>query len=199
MGLVLVTPPASEPLSVAEAKNYLRIDTDDEDGLIGELIKSARDFIESHTRRQLVTATWREIFDRFPEDSCPIRLSRSPVQTVGSVKYRDPADILQTLSASVFKVDGSESRARIALKELQEWPDTREEIAVVEVEYTAGYGTQLQQPPVAKSLIRYLVNLMHEHREPTIVGFSTLVNELPFGVQTWIQAQLDKLSDGEYV
>ena len=65
-GLTLVTAPASEPVSLTEAKAHLRLDSADDDSLITALIRSARETAEAHMRRALVSQTWRLSLDRFP-------------------------------------------------------------------------------------------------------------------------------------
>jgi uncharacterized phiE125 gp8 family phage protein len=51
MAAILIEPPASEPLSLAEAKNYLRVQHDADDALIAAMISAARMQAESRTRR----------------------------------------------------------------------------------------------------------------------------------------------------
>jgi hypothetical protein len=73
MGLKILTPPALEPISLADARLHLRITgTSDatiatpEDSLIKMLISSARRAAETITRRALITQQWKMVFDRFP-------------------------------------------------------------------------------------------------------------------------------------
>ncbi len=51
MTSILVAGPAVEPLSVAEAKTYLRLDHAEDDALLSTLIAAARSHIESVTRK----------------------------------------------------------------------------------------------------------------------------------------------------
>ncbi len=55
MRLSIVTPPEIEPVSLEEAKLYLRVDTGDENELITSLIKAARIMVEKETHRALNT------------------------------------------------------------------------------------------------------------------------------------------------
>lgn len=66
MPAILLTPPASEPLSVADAKSYLRVEHEDDDAIIAALIASARHHVEALTRTGLITQTWRLVRDGWP-------------------------------------------------------------------------------------------------------------------------------------
>jgi len=66
MGLQLVTPPALEPIGLADAKTHLRVDVEDDDALICALISAARDYVERFCRRALLTQTWLLALDHFP-------------------------------------------------------------------------------------------------------------------------------------
>ena len=63
MPMQLITPPAAEPVSLAEAKHHLRVDFDEDDALIQALICAARQSAEMLTQRQLVTARWRMVLN----------------------------------------------------------------------------------------------------------------------------------------
>lgn len=61
MGLACITPPTSEPLTLEEAKDWLRIDDDitDDDASIWPLVRRARQWVENRTNRALMRQTWR--------------------------------------------------------------------------------------------------------------------------------------------
>jgi uncharacterized phiE125 gp8 family phage protein len=71
MAAILLDPPASEPLSLAEAKNYLRVEHGADDALIAAMIAAARIQVESLTRRALVTQSWRIVLDRWSPTARP--------------------------------------------------------------------------------------------------------------------------------
>lgn len=66
MALSVLTPCASEPVTLATAKSWLRQDNSTDDDIIGVLISAARDHVERFTRRSLVRTTWRMTLDTFP-------------------------------------------------------------------------------------------------------------------------------------
>jgi uncharacterized phiE125 gp8 family phage protein len=47
MSAILLVPPSAEPWSVAEAKDFLRIEHDDDDAVIAALIAAARGHVEA--------------------------------------------------------------------------------------------------------------------------------------------------------
>ena len=65
-GLQIEIPPAVEPITVDQAKNFLKIDFDDDDNLIAALIQAAREHVEAFTARSLVNKGYIQTLDSFP-------------------------------------------------------------------------------------------------------------------------------------
>ena len=66
MATVQTSAPAVEPIALADAKAFLRIDTPDEDALIQSLIMTSRLHIEVALGLALIQQTWSCFFDRWP-------------------------------------------------------------------------------------------------------------------------------------
>src|SRR6185295_19907165 len=66
MPSILLTGPAVEPVTLAEAKLFLRVEHDDDDDLIAALVAGSRIHVEAQTRRALITQTWRLTRDAWP-------------------------------------------------------------------------------------------------------------------------------------
>lgn len=167
MALVLVTPPAEEPVSLDEAKAHLRVDHDTDDDLITALIAAARQFAETFTRRAFVTQTWRLELDAFPAE---IRLPRSPIQAVTSVQYVDEAGSTQTLGSSLYVLDKATEPARLIPAYDQSWPAARNFTAALKVTYTAGYGDAAAVPQAIKQALLLLIGHWYERREAVSVA-----------------------------
>ena len=141
----LLTPPAGEPVSLEEAKLHLRVDFNDDDGLIQMLISSARQAAETITNRQFMTARWRMILDSFPGPSLmgvpagqpftlpghAILIPKSPVQSVVAINYLDMASVQQTMPAANYTVDAACEPARITPIFGQIWPIPLPQIGAV--------------------------------------------------------------------
>ncbi len=84
MTMFLVTPPVLEPVTVADARAFLRISTDSEDDILRRLIAAAREIIESETGLSLIDQTWRLRVDRWPR-SGRLALFKYPVKMVTTV------------------------------------------------------------------------------------------------------------------
>ena len=52
MSLVQSAAPSVEPVTTTDQKNWMRVDTSDEDTLIGSLAAAARAYVEMATSRQ---------------------------------------------------------------------------------------------------------------------------------------------------
>jgi hypothetical protein len=65
MPVQLITPPASEPVTLGEAKDHLRLEHALDDAYITTLISAARQHIEQACWRGLVTQTWELVLESF--------------------------------------------------------------------------------------------------------------------------------------
>ena len=65
-GLALISPPAIEPLALADAKLHLKVDFTDDDTLISALITAAREYAETFTGKSFITRSYELYLDHFP-------------------------------------------------------------------------------------------------------------------------------------
>lgn len=184
MSTVVVTQPAIEPVSVADAKAHCRVVTTDDDSYIEALIAAARQYVEDNTRRKLITQTldWRRDYG-FPRGY--IELPYPPLQSVTSVTYVDGDGTTQTLSTSKYSVDTNSHTPRIYPVYSESWPTCRTEPNAVTVRYVAGYGDAASDVPQGlRHAIKLLVAHWYEAREPIVTG--TIVAQIPMSVQSLI-------------
>ena len=119
---VLVTPAATTPVTLAEAKEYLRVDSSAEDALITNLINVAVLFCEKYTKRDLVNKTYKTYRDNF---SNKITIKKSKLQSITSIQYYDNSDSLVTVFPSVYYFTDEPDFSSIYLKNNQTWPSDK--------------------------------------------------------------------------
>ena len=194
MPMQLITPPAGEPVSLAEAKLHLRVDFDDDDSLIQVLISAARQAAETLTNRQLVTARWRMVLDSFPGPSLmgvpagqtftlpghAVLLPKSPVQSVVEIRYLDMAGAWQVMSAASYTVDSACEPARITPVFGQIWPIALPQIGAVSVIFDVGYGDASAVPEGIKTWIKLRLGSLYVHREEVASMTRGRIDPLPF-------------------
>ena len=68
MALILISPPAVEPVTISELKNFLKVDPGDDtqDDVLATLAMAARSWCEGFTGRRFVQQTWQLLMDFFP-------------------------------------------------------------------------------------------------------------------------------------
>lgn len=164
-GLSQSAAPAAEPITLAEARLHMRIQTDytAEDSLIEDaLIPAARQYCETVTGRQFITATWVMKMDEFP---LVIWLPRPPAITVTSITYLDTAGDSQTVTAANYTLDTYALKGRITEAYGEVWPSTQSVANAVTVTYTAGYGAAATAvPETLKAAVLMVVADLYEHR-----------------------------------
>lgn len=195
----LVTAPAVEPVTLAEVKTHLRMDTGDADALITSLITAAREWTENYTGRAFINQTWRMWLDNWPLPnrdgiSCVI-LSRAPLLSVSSVKVYDEDDNSTTWSADNYFVDTAREPGRLALRTGAVWPTFERSANGIAIEYVAGYGSAASNvPETIKTAIKQLVAHWYEHRGDAVLSPSnrgdTMVLQAFVNIPLVIQALL---------
>jgi uncharacterized phiE125 gp8 family phage protein len=174
MGYTLLIPPAVEPLSLAEAKSYLRVEHDDEDELIGGLIRAARDYVEMATSRVLITQTWRFVYNAWPLAGW-LRLPLAPVRQLVAARIYDAANISHAVDTAAFTLDVTAATFGFVPWPL---PAPARKIAGVELDVELGYGPAgADVPAPLRQTIRLLVAESYEKRNlnaETAIPFATL-------------------------
>lgn len=135
---VTTAEPASEPVTLAEAKAQCRVDGADEDARLNSYITAARQLAEEFTGTRFVSQTAVLRASCFA-DLCHLPLA--PVSAVTGITYLDGAGDEQTLATSVYESVLIGLEPTIRLKINQSWPNIRTATDAVRVTVTAGYST----------------------------------------------------------
>jgi uncharacterized phiE125 gp8 family phage protein len=188
-GLKLITSPAVEPVSLAEARLHLRLETSGsppthpDDALVTSLIAAARQHIDGRDgwlNRALITQTWELHLDKFP-DLDDIRIPLPPLQSIVSVKYDDVNGVEQTVPAADYIVDTARRVGWVVPVTDTPWPATFDTINAVRVRFTAGYGNAgANVPAPIKAAMLLIIGHLYENREAVTVGVNA--QELPMAV-----------------
>jgi uncharacterized phiE125 gp8 family phage protein len=184
MSLVMTTPPALEPVTVAEAKAHLRVDGDAEDILIGSLVLTSRLHIEAALGLALITQSWTLALDRWPRGN-HIDLPMTPLQSVDDVRVVNGAGIAMIIPAESYLVDLASRPGRLV------WNNTIPPIPGlpakgIEIDFTAGFGATADSVPAPlKHAILMLTAHWYEHRDPDDIGTSAA--QVPAAVSDLIQ------------
>ena len=187
MGVVVDTPPIAEPLTLAEAKEHLRVDFAEDDGLIASYLAAARQTAEERTGLAAVERTliWSgSCFPKMERQGGEILLPHPPLIAVERVEYIDRDGVLQVLPAEDYEEDVSVMPGRLVAVPGKSWPVTDGSASAAAVIYRAGYGAPPAVADTFKHLVRLLLANFYEQREPVITG--TIATELPLGAQALI-------------
>lgn len=158
MSLQLSTAPTIEPITLDEAKLYLRVEHSADDADITRLIKAAREWVERVTWRALISQTWKLRLTRFP---CgPIYLPKPPLQSVSSVTYVDADGTSQTWNSSLWISDIYSEPGVLEPAYSQSYPVTRAIRQAVTITFIAGYGSAATDVParIREAIVEHVRN-----------------------------------------
>ncbi len=166
MSLILIDPPQREPISVLEMCVFLKIPPEDqEENLIKNLIRTARQAVEAYTARSLIRQSWRlqtglayglSLSDNVYLSGHKSRglkgleLPRSPfIQLIGKPKFVDNGN---ARDLSTYRLD---TAGRVAKMHFGDLP--ADQYGSLQIDFVAGYGDQPEEVPEP---IRHAVLMM---------------------------------------
>ena len=156
-----LAPPAMEPVTLAEARQFLRLDQTEEDDLLATLITAARLMIEAAAGRCLIEQRWRILRDRWPGDGT-IRLPLSPVMRIEAARVYDLLGAAQPVAETALALDTGIDPPRIRIA--GDVPEIGRSRAAIEIDLVAGYGaTSAAVPaPLRQAVLRLAARWFEE-------------------------------------
>jgi uncharacterized phiE125 gp8 family phage protein len=166
----------NRPISVADAKEHLRVvDSTEDDTYIGELIDAATTWCEDYCDRTFADKQYTVAFDdffgtRIELPRPPVRLNATAASATVTISYVDTGGATQTLTWSQsgtqqFRLDRDHVPALVYPLYLEVWPSVRLDDKSVQITYLAGYGGAANVPTPAKHAIKMLVGHWYLNRE----------------------------------
>ncbi|GGH13884.1 hypothetical protein GCM10007036_12790 [Alsobacter metallidurans] len=150
-----------EPITLAELKDWLKIDVADEDALLAAAIAAARLGVEAASGRKLVTQTWRLVLNAWPPS--PLSLPVTPVQAVSAIRVFNAANVATTVATAVYQFSGAFNPPQLAL--LGAVPAPGRPLGGIEIDMTAGYGAAAATVPEAlRMAVRLFAAHLYENR-----------------------------------
>ena len=174
MNYRLVTGPATEPLTYAEVKAFLRLNDDSEQTFVTTLITIARQIVEGQTWRPLISQSWALQFDASELNLFISNINKAPIISIDTVTYYDVNNALQTLSPTLYETDIYGNPARFRLKSI---PMVYDRMGALIVNFTCGYTNASAVPQAIKQAMLLIIGHLYENRQDVVTG--TQVNEIP--------------------
>lgn len=166
-----VSEPSSLPVTLADAKDFLRVDGAASDADITALIRAAVSEIDGPHGIGicLVSQQWKLTLDGFPANR--IALELGPLISVDAVEYVDADGVTQTWSASNYRVMNAGDLATIEPVYGGSWPSPRSVSGAVTVTFTAGFSVDESVSPTSdaanvpddlKTAIKIMLRLLYD-------------------------------------
>ena len=164
MPSILLTPPAVEPVSLAEAKAHLRVAHADEDALISTLIVSARRHIESGTGLALIQQGWLHFRDDWPDNGI-VALPLAPLIAVTEAAVFGDDDVKAVIDPAHYYADNASRPPRLLLRGSRVWARPGRIGNGIAITLTLGFGAAASDVPASlRQALLQIVAHGFEHR-----------------------------------
>lgn len=179
----VITPPASYPVTLDEAKEWARVFNDSQDGTLNLLIAAMTGYAEHLTGRAFVERTLELSLECF--EHC-IELPKPPLLAVESISYTDTSDAAQIVTGTAYEVDTESEPGRVRSVRGAYWPALGYGFNRVRIRYRAGYlplGSPVDPtdrsylPPEVRLWIAARLVTLYDNRAQFVVGHT--VQEIP--------------------
>lgn len=174
VGVQVVPGAIVEPITLDDAKRFLRVTVSDEDADISRLISAARLFCEHRIGHAIASQTCDIYYDQV-DPAAWIPLPVAPVASVTSVKITDTANVQTTINPALYLVDLASDPARVGLPFGGTWPPSRAFQGLV-IRLVVGYPV----PP--EDLVQAMRILLGHYYENRLAVENHAWTTLPLGV-----------------
>ena len=168
LDVTVATPPAEEPVTLTEARDWLRVDGTDQDTVITALIVAAREWAEGYTRRAFVNRDLAVTFAHFPFVGVDMYLPFPPGTALTALTYVDGDGTAQVFDIADTTLEEDTGLLRVNGDAVEDWPQS---VFSVLAEYTGGYGPDASTvPEEVKTAIKIALAQMFEVRVDQTFG-----------------------------
>lgn len=186
--LTILTQPAAEPVTLAEAKAHVRVDTAADDAYISSLIQVAREWCEAYSDETFVHTQYRMTLDSFPSE---IELPRPPMATAGTatavvVTFTLENQTTAVLATNQYRIDRTSKPGVLRTNYNGSWPSHLLDYNAVTITWHGGRdATGANLPQRFKSAVLWLVGMWYERR---MAADAVNLSEIPFGVKSLLDS-----------
>lgn len=181
-----ITAPAIEPVSVSDLKEHLRMWEEDKDRYLANLITEARTEFEDLTNIALISQTRKVALDSWTGQPAPwwdgvremavtelqgghnrhIDMPVFPIISVDTMTvYDTDSNTTSVTIADVFDVDLLSKPGRLTLKFGATWPIATRANNAIEITYTVGYGTDVEDVPASlRRAVKQMAGYLYTNR-----------------------------------
>lgn len=139
MGLTLTQAASGGPVTVAQVKAYIGIESAEWDAMLAGFIAAATAHAQAYLGKAIGAQEWALSLDDFADE---IELPLGPVTAVDGVTYLDADRVERTLDDGVYILDLVSTPQRIVRDPDESWPDTAAGVPnAVTVAFTTGFAT----------------------------------------------------------
>lgn len=156
MKIILKTPPVLEPVTIDEARAFLRLANQQEQDTLPTLIAAGRAHVESLTGRALLKQEWQmTLKPPYPPSSPLVRMGAGHV-----VIHLPKPPLMSVVSVKLGEKDipFQQEESKVVLSP-QYWNET------IKINYWAGYGeTATDLPPDLKMAVLMVIRCLYDDR-----------------------------------